>query len=271
MQSRLTRSFLFLAACLLLAGCGGMEDSIRDLNRSLYRGMGGSQERPSAAARNASGASGPLTACLNTENGMLYFSQTGRCAPGYVDVPASDAERQLARRDSEASGSTASAQQQRRLLPLRDGPLAPEQPAQPATPQVATLGSGIQPPEALRQSGQALCYDESRQQIFGADHCPPGSRWIDTPEAEALQRAALEQAAWCYFSGRRVLYRSRGCRPGDQVLALAEADKLWAELPADRKPRQRPSGGQPALAPVPQVQAAPRSGVDATPLPAPRR
>lgn len=272
MRAALTRAVALFLAGLWLAGCGGMEDSIRDLNRSLYRGIGGAQERPSAAARNASGASGPLTACLNTENGMLYFSQTGRCAPGYIDIPASDAERQLARRDADTSGSTAAAPQQRRLLPLREGPLPAEpQPGQPATPQVATLGAGIQPPEALRQSGQALCYDDSRQQIFGADQCPPGSRWIDTPEAEALQRAALEQAAWCYFSGRRVLYRSRGCRPGDQQLALAEADRLWAELPADRKPRQRPSGGQPALAPVPQVQAAPRGGVDSTPLPAPRR
>ncbi len=244
-----------LLLLLLLAGCGGMEDSLRDLNRNLYRGMGGA-ERQSAANRLSSGG-GPLSACFNAENGMLYLSQTGRCAPGYVDVPANEAERQFARRDAPAETSPP---QQRTLLPLRSD-----------VPQVANAPSGIQPPDSLRQAGQALCYDESKQQIFGADFCPPGSRWIDTPEAEALQRAALEQAAWCYFSGRRLLYRSRACRPGDQVLAVAEADRLWAELPADRKPRQRPAGGQPALAPVPQMQAAPRSGVDAAPLPAPKK
>ncbi|MBP7064217.1 hypothetical protein [Ferrovibrio sp.] len=237
---------------LLLASCGGMEDSLRDLNRNLYRGMGGS-ERPSAANRLSSAGSGPLTACFNAETGLLYLSQTGRCAPGYADIPATEAEKQFMRRE---------AQQQ----PAQQAAAAPRSGV--ALDQVAT----IQPPDSLREAGQALCYDDAKQLIFGADFCPPGSRWIDTPEAEALQRAALEQAAWCYFAGRRLLYRSRGCRPGDQVLAVAEADRLWNQLPADRKPRQRPAGGnQPALAPVPQVQAAPRGGVDATPLPAPGR
>ncbi len=230
-----------LAGLLGLAGCGGMEDGLRDLNRSLYRGIGGAER----AGPNRSGGIA-TTACFNAESGLLYLSQTGRCAPGYVDIPASEAEKQFARRDGE--------------------------PVQEKSPEPAP---GIQPPDSLRQAGQALCYDDSRQLIFGADFCPPGSRWIDTPEAEALQRAALEKAVWCYYPSRRLLYRSRACRPGDQVLNVADADRLWAQLPADRKPRQRPDGAaasggnQPPLAPVPQVQASPRGAVDAAPLPAP--
>ncbi len=233
-----------LIALLLLTGCGGLEDNLRDINRSLYRGMGGKAD----ARISAPGTGAVLASCFNPDTGTLYPSQTGRCAPGYTAIPFSEAEQRF---------------------------MASQEPPPPAQPQQRVARATLpaepqqqQPPAYLRQEGQALCYDDARQQIFGADQCPPGSRWIDTPEAEALQRAALEQAMWCYYPSRHLLYRSRACRPGDRALPLAEAETLWAQLPAANKPRQRPGDSQRNLAPVPQVQSAPRGSIDATPLPA---
>lgn len=245
------RGFVLFALVLFVAGCGNVEGGLRDFNKTLYRSMGGERQnlgRP--------GGGGPVIAnCFSSESGMLYPSKTGRCATGYTVIPLTEAEQQiLARREQEAAAARQPA----------------TRPA--AAPQTATSAAPPSPPPvgSLRGDGQALCYDDRTQTIFGAEQCPPGSRWIDTPEAEALQRAALEQAQWCYFSSRKLLYRARACRPGDAVLDLASAERLWADLPAASKPRQRPSEPQRALAPVPKVDAAPRGRIDATPLPAPR-
>ena len=247
----MARLSCLLIAVLLLAGCGGLEGNLRDINRSLYRGMGGKAESRPASQ----GIGAVLASCFNPDTGTLYPSQTGRCAPGYTAIPFSEAEQ--------------------RFMASQEPPPPPPSPqqqrvARAALPAEQQQTQQQQPPAYLRADGQALCYDDAKQQIFGADQCPPGSRWIDTPEAEALQRAALEQAMWCYYPSRRLLYRSRACRPGDRALPLAEAESLWAQLPVANKPRQRPTEAQRNLAPVPQVQAAPRGGIDATPLPAPK-
>lgn len=241
------RAFVLLAV-LLLAACGGLENNLRDWNRSLYQGMGGKRE----TRITSQGIGSVLASCFNPDNGTLYPSQTGRCAAGYIAIPFSEAEQ--------------------RYLASQEPPPAAAPPARSARAGLPADTASLpqQPPAYLRAEGQALCYDDSKQQIFGADQCPPGSRWIDTPEAEALQRAALDQAMWCYYPARRLLYRSRACRPGDRALPANEAETLWAQLPAGNKPRQRPSDSQRNLAPVPQVQSAPRGSIDATPLPAPR-
>lgn len=232
-----------------------MESSIRDLNRSLYRGIHGEPDR---GPRSYAGSSGEVASCFNAESGLLYATLTGRCAPGYAMIPADAAMEQ--RNRPLAAGTPPSGN-------------APSRPA-PQTASAPLPSAGEAAPfdrTALALPGQALCFDPARQELFGADTCPPGSRWTDSAEAEAIQRAALEQSQWCYFSSRRVLYRARGCRPGDQAVQLAEADRLWTQLPADRRPRQRPSESRGSgLAPVPPAQAAPRPGVNATPLPAPR-
>jgi len=228
----------------LLGACSGVEGNLRDLNKSLYRSIGG--DRPPIVQR--AGGGSVLANCFNADTGMLYPSQTGRCAPGYSAIPLSEAEQQLLRREEAPAGREVA----RQSLPPTTAAAVP------------------QPSESLRADGQALCYDDRSQTIFGADQCPPGSRWIDTPEAEALQLAALQQAQWCYFSGRRLLYRARACRPGDAVLDVAAADQLWNELPGNLKPRERPGARQRNLDPVPKVQAAPRGRIDASPLPAPR-
>lgn len=215
-----------------LAACSGLEDSVRDLNRSLYRTWAGDPraERPDAVG------GGEYTPCFNAGSGLLYMSQTGRCAPGYVPVPIEQATQAYRGSGNERTASRT---------------------VEPET-AVAAQSQSV---------AQALCYDERQGQVFGAASCPPGSRWVSTAEAASLQQAQLEGASWCYFASRRVLYRSRACRPGDQALDIAQADRLWTTLPADRRPNQRPSETAGGAQPVPPVQASPRGGVSATPLP----
>lgn len=240
------------AAILLLlgiAGCSGLEDSVRDLNRSLYRTWAGDDR----GARPETGGSGDLTPCFNSDSGLLYLSQTGRCAPGYAAIPIEQAASQF--------GSTSGTRTTGRSAP-EPTPL-PQQTYAPAT-------AARSAPASAAGTGQALCYNDQQGQVFGAASCPPGSRWVTAAEAEALQQAQLAGASWCYFASRRVLYRSRACRPGDQTLDLAQADRLWETLAPDRRPRQRPAETSSGVQPVPPVQASPRGGVSATPLPAPR-
>lgn len=259
-----------------LIGCSSMENSVRDLNRSLYRGLGGeTRSRPVDSTSSSAG-----TPCFSAETGLLYTSQTGRCAAGYMPVGSDQAERQY-------QSAT-----QREPMTGRNAPEispAPGRSYPPAT-RGGTLGSIPQsnvPPAGGAAIGTvtpypsnearvgegvyALCYSESGGHVFEAQACPPGSRWINSEEAELLQRAQLAEAAWCFFPDRRVLYRSRACRPGDRKLSVAEANQVWDTLPNDRRTRTRPSetaGG--AMPPVPAMDAAPRGGVNATPLPAPK-
>lgn len=272
------RGLALLLLAVGLAGCSGMENSIRDMNRSLYRGMGGGSDRPRLSDSTAA-SDRPVTPCFNAEAGLLYLSQTGRCAPGYSPVGTDMAERQF-----QASNSRA---------PVA-GRGAPEiTPIQPRTYQPATRGGIGSTPQANVPPGggaaigtitpydsnparvgegvYALCYNDSSGQVFEAQACPPGSRWINTEEAQLLQRAQLTEAIWCFYADRRVLYRSRACRPGDQKLSVAEANQVWDTLPTDRRTRTRPSETPNAVqAPVPTMNPVPRSGVNATPLPAPK-
>lgn len=242
---------LLLAA--LLAGCGGLEGNMRDLNRSLYRGLGGEtarQARPTAAGE---GAGLP---CFSADTGLLYTSQTGRCAAGYVAVGADLAEREFR---STAGRDPVAGRAAPEIVPY------PQRTAPSAAGQAVAAAAPL--PFGRTVEGYALCYSDTTGHIFEAEVCPRGSRWIDTPEAEALQRAQLGAGAWCYFAGSRLLYRSRACRPGDQVLSVADANRLWDSLPPDRRTRTRPSDAGGAVQPVPPVSAAPRGGVNATPLP----
>lgn len=223
-----------LALLLSITACAGLEDSVRDLNRSLYRSWSGN-DTPSQR-RTVSGAdSGEAVPCFSSETGLLYVSQTGRCAAGFTAVPAAEAERAfggVGRDNDNAAGST----------PQRN---------------VAAATGGA----------MALCYEDRQGQIFEAASCPPGSRWINSAEAVSLRDAQQAGASWCYFAGRRLLYRSRACRPGDQTLDVAQAEAMWDTLPPDRRPRQRPAQASGGTEAVPPVQAAPRGGVSATPLP----
>ncbi len=227
-----------LALLLATAGCAGLEDSIRDLNRSLYRSWAGDdaeKQRPATA-----GAQAGATPCFSADTGLLYVSQTGRCATGFTPVAAAEAERAFGSSRQDDSTRTS---------------------AQPQTANAASAG----------MRGVALCYDDGQGQIFEAASCPSGSRWINSEEAASLRQAQLAGASWCYFADRRVLYRSGACRPGDQRLDVAQADALWEKLPPDRRPRQRPAEATGGAQAMPPVQAAPRGGVSATPLPARRQ
>lgn len=268
-----------LLLALGLTGCGSMETGVRDLNKSLYRTFGGSSSGDTQRPRPVETSSSAGTPCFSAETGLLYTSQTGRCAAGYTAIGVDQAERQF------------QASTQRAPVAGRGAPeiaAAPARNAAPARQGSGTIGATPQsnvPPgpggtvyptpygsnEARVGEGVfALCYNDSQGHVFEAPSCPPGSRWINSEEAELLQRAQLAEAAWCFFPDRRVLYRSRACRPGDQKLNLAEADRVWDTLPADRRTRARPSATTGGIAPVPAMDAAPRGGVNATPLPAPR-
>lgn len=225
-----------LALLLVLTGCAGFEDSVRDINRNLYRTWSGNDTRAARTPDTGSGST-ETTPCFSADTGLLYVSQTGRCAAGYAAVPIAEAERAFGGNRSGEATRSAPAQ-----LPA----------ATPAQPAVAS----------------ALCHDDNQGQVFEAASCPPGSRWVTAAEAASLQQAQLAGASWCYFSGRRLLYRSRACRPGDQSLSLAQADAMWDRLAPDRRPRQRPAETAGGVQAVPPVQAAPRGGVSATPLPA---
>lgn len=229
---------------MTLGGCAGFEDNVRDLNRSLYRTWSGNDTR-SAKPGTSSSSTAEATPCFSADTGLLYVSQTGRCAAGYNPVPAAEAERAFGRRATESAGTTTV--------------------ARPQTPEAAAVA-----PPAPSNAAQALCYDDSQGQVFEAESCPSGSRWVTAAEATSLQQAQLAGASWCYFSGRRLLYRSRACRPGDQSLSVAQADEIWERLTPDRRPRQRPAETAGGSQPVPPVQAAPRGGVSATPLPSSR-
>jgi hypothetical protein len=270
------RGALHAALILLVAGLAGC-DNMRDLNRSLYRGLGGeTRTRPFESGSTSSSAGTP---CFSAETGLLYTSQTGRCAAGYAPIGETEAQRQFqtAARRAPVAGRGAP-----EIAPLPQQTM-PQQAARPgigSVPQsnVPPSGPGGVPsaPYAVNDARVgdgvfALCYNDSAGHVFEAQSCPPGSRWINTEEAELLQRAQLAEASWCFFPGRSVLYRSRACRPGDQKLNVAEADRVWDTLPADRRTRNRPSAtGGGAGAPIPAVDAAPRGGVNATPLPAAR-
>lgn len=260
-------AFALIVLAVALAGCDGM----RDLNRSLYRGLGGETRNRPIEGSTSSSAGIP---CFSAETGLLYTSQTGRCAAGYAPIGNIEAQRQF---------QTAT---QRGPVAGRGAPEIAPMPQQ--TTQTARPGIGTQPQSNVPPSGPggipsapyavndarvgegifALCYNDSAGHVFEAPNCPPGSRWINTEEADLLQRAQLAEASWCFFPGRSVLYRSRACRPGDQRLNIAEADRVWETLPADRRTRNRPSATGGGAAPVPAVDAAPRGGVNATPLPA---
>ncbi|MFC3677553.1 hypothetical protein [Ferrovibrio xuzhouensis] len=248
------RRGLVLLVLAALAGCSGVEGGLRNLNRSLYQtwsGDDGRTGRPETATGEGADAGTP---CFNAENGLMYVSQTGRCAPGYAAIALDQAERAF-------GGSTA-----RAPVAGRGGPDLTPLPQQSYPPARAGTTASAAPTDRRL----ALCYNDSTGQIFEAEACPSGSRWIDSADAEAIQRASLSRATWCYFASRHLLYRSRACRPGDQTLSVAEADRIWDGLPADRRTRQRPSATGGPLQPVPPVDAAPRSGVNATPLPAPK-
>lgn len=257
--------YALIVCAIGLSAC----DSMRDLNRSLYRGLGG--ETRSRPVENTSSSAG--TPCFSPETGLLYTSQTGRCAPGYAAIGADQAMQQF---------QTAS---QRTPVAGRGAPEITPLPQTAARPALGALPQSNVPPqgpggvpvtpypvnEARVGDGVfALCYNDASGHVFEAQSCPRGSRWINSDEAELLQRAQLAEASWCYFPGRSVLYRSRACRPGDQKMNVAEADRIWETLPADRRTRSRPSATTGGIAPVPNMDAAPRGGVNATPLPAAR-
>lgn len=228
-----------IALLLMLSGCAGLEDGVRDINRNLYRTWSGNDARAARPGTSVdANDAAEVSPCFSADTGLLYISQTGRCAAGYIAVPAAEAERAFSnRRNSETTRTS----------------------------------STLPPAATMPGAAMALCYDDGQGQIFEAAACPAGSRWVTTAEAASIQQAQLTGASWCYFSGRRLLYRSRACRPGDQSLSVAQADAMWEKLAPDRRPRQRPAevagGGVQA---VPPVQAAPRGGVSATPLPSPK-
>lgn len=269
------RGAAVFALILLAAGLAGC-DNMRDLNRSLYRGLGGeTRTRPIEGGSTSSSAGTP---CFSAETGLLYTSQTGRCAPGYAPIGSLDAQRQFQTASQRAPVAGRGAPE---IAPLpQQAPRPGIGPGIGSAPQsnVPPSGPGGVPsqPYAVNDArvGEgvfALCYNDSSGHVFEAPGCPPGSRWINTEEAELLQRAQLAEASWCFFPGRSVLYRSRACRPGDRQMNVAEADRVWETLPADRRTRNRPSAtGGGAGAPIPAMNAAPRGGVNATPLPAAR-
>lgn len=252
-----------LAALLLLAvlaGCSGFEGGLRDLNRSLYRTWSGDDTRtgrpPETTGSDDDAAADAGTPCFNAESGLMYVSQTGRCAPGYAPVAQDTAERAFA---SSTERAPVAGRGGPDLTPL------PQQQGYPPARARSATASAAAPERRL-----ALCYNDSTGQIFEAAACPAGSRWIDSADAAAIQRASLNKANWCYYPARHLLYRSRACRPGDQTLTVAQADRIWEGLPADRRTRERPSAaGTAPPQPVPPVDAAPRGGVNAAPLPAP--
>lgn len=268
------RGALHAALIFLVAGLAGC-DNMRDLNRSLYRGLGGeTRSRPLEGGSTSSSAGIP---CFSAETGLLYTSQTGRCAPGYAPIGTTEAQQQF---QTAAQRAPVAGRGAPEIAPL------PQQPQQAARPGIGAVPQSNVPPSGPRGTPSApyavndarvgegvfaLCYNDSAGHVFEAQSCPPGSRWINTDEAEILQRAQLAEASWCFFPGRSVLYRSRACRPGDQKLNVAEADRVWDTLPADRRTRNRPSATGGGAAPVPVMDAAPRGGVNATPLPAPTR
>jgi hypothetical protein len=259
------RGLALLLLSVTVIGCSGMENSVRDLNRSLYRGLGGeARTRPVESTSSSAG-----TPCFSADTGLLYTSQTGRCAPGYSPIGSEQAERQFQSATSREP-MTGRAAPEIRPLPQRTIASVPQQNVPPAV--AGSAGPPARVNEARVGEGvYALCYNEASGHVFEAQSCPPGSRWINSEEAELLQRAQLAEATWCFYPDRRVLYRSRACRPGDRTLSLAEANQVWETLPADRRTRTRPSdtAGRP-MQPVPEMQSAPRGGVNATPLPAPR-
>ncbi|HEX6957673.1 MAG TPA: hypothetical protein VF194_06760 [Ferrovibrio sp.] len=228
-----------LLSLLGLAGCSGLGHSVRDLNRTLYHAWSG--ESGQSGRRPADGAEASTTPCFSPETGLLYPSQTGRCAPGYTPIAQEQAERQFGavKRSKGATTQTA--------------------PSSVSANAAASSGGG-----------SALCYNDTLGHVFEAPSCPSGSRWVTAAEAEALQRAQLTGASWCYYASRHLLYRSQACRPGDQVLDTAQADALWDKLPPERRPRTRPVETAGAVQPVPPIEASPRGGVSATPLPAPK-
>ncbi|WP_341915563.1 hypothetical protein [Ferrovibrio terrae] len=275
-MTRVAFALLLLAG---LAGCG-VETSVRDLNKSLYRTFGGGSD---ARQRPVDTSSSAGTPCFSAETGLLYTSQTGRCAPGYAAIGIDQAAQQFQASTQRAPVAGRSAPE---IAPMPSRSVAPATAGTSAAPgtvgalpqsNVPPSGPGGVPSQPYRSNearvGEgifALCYNDTSGHVFEAPSCPPGSRWINSDEAELLQRAQLAEASWCFFPGRSVLYRSRACRPGDQKLNVAEADRVWDTLPADRRTRARPSATGGGVMPVPAVDAAPRGGVNATPLPAPR-
>ena len=254
-----------ILALIVIAASLSACDSMRDLNRSLYRGLGGeTRGRPIESTSSSVG-----TPCFSAETGLLYTSQTGRCAPGYAAIGTDQAMQQF------------QASTQRAPVAGRGAPEIAPLPARPAgtlgavpqsnVPPSGPGGAAVTPyPSNEARVGEgifALCYNDSAGHVFEAPSCPKGSRWINSEEAELLQRAQLAEASWCFFPGRSVLYRSRACRPGDQKLNVAEADRVGDTLPADRRTRARPSATGGGVMPVPAMDAAPRGGVNATPLP----
>lgn len=270
MSGRVALILIFLAG---LTACSGMENSVRDLNRSLYRGWAGNDNRPN---RNTSAEEVTATAsgvpCFNSETGLLYTSQTGRCAPGYAPIGMDQAERQFTTTRAPVAGRAApeiSPIPSRNIAPARSGSV-PQSNTPPAGPSAYSGTPYASNAARVGDNVYALCYNDSTGTVFEAPACPAGSRWINSDEAELLQRAQLAEASWCFFPTRSLLYRSRTCRPGDRRLTLAEANSVWETLPADRRTRQRPSETGGPIQPVPPADAAPRGGVNATPLPAPK-
>jgi len=266
-------ALLLLAASLI--GCSGLENSVRDLNRSLYRGMGGGSDRPRSTEVTASSAGTP---CFSADTGLLYTSQTGRCAPGYSAIGSEQAERQYQATTSREPVAGRGAPEiaplpQRSLQPATRGGIGNTPQANVPPSGGAAIGT-VTPydsnPARVGENVYALCYSDGSGHVFEAPSCPSGSRWINSEEAELLQRAQLAEATWCFYPDRRLLYRSRACRPGDQKLSLAEANQVWDTLPADRRTKTRPSETTGGVQPVPSMNAAPRGGVNATPLPSPK-
>ncbi|WP_300296622.1 hypothetical protein [Ferrovibrio sp.] len=267
------RAALILMLLAGLTACSGMESSVRDLNRSLYRSWAGSDNRP---GRNTSAEEAAATAtgipCFNSETGLLYTSQTGRCASGYIAIGMEQAERQFTTTRAPVAGRGApeiAPMPSRNAATTRPAPV-PQSNTPPAGPSAYSGTPYSSNAARVGEGVYALCHNDSTGNVFEAPACPAGSRWINSEEAELLQRAQLAEASWCFFPARNLLYRSRACRPGDRKLTLAEANNLWETLPADRRTQRRPSETGGPIQPVPPADAAPRSGVNATPLPAPK-
>lgn len=262
-----------IALILLAAGLAGC-DSMRDLNRSLYRGMGGeTRARPVEATSSSAGIP-----CFSADTGLLYTSQTGRCASGYTAVGSDQAERQYQATTARTPVAGRGAPEitplpPRSVTPATRGGIGASPQANVPPSGGAAIGT-VTPydsnPARVGEGVYALCYNDSSGHVFEAPTCPSGSRWINSEEAELLQRAQLAEANWCFYPDRRLLYRSRACRPGDQKLSLADANQIWDTLPADRRTKTRPSETTGGIQPVPTMNAAPRGGVNATPLPSPK-
>src|SRR3546814_5250796 len=82
-------ALLMLAA---LAGCSGVEGGLRNLNRSLYQTWSGDDGRTGRPETGTGEGADAGTPCFNAENGLMYVSQTGRCAPGYAAIALNQAE-----------------------------------------------------------------------------------------------------------------------------------------------------------------------------------